>query len=179
MSRSPRVACVKRLGLLSVLSLVACALVACARTANGQAEPPRVVELTLVGDLRLDAGFDEIGSEHIAEVLHSSTLAFLEGEAVSARGDVERTLSDEPSASAAGPSVATRSASPAARPSDAVGRRTPRGVDTRRRWGGGLGYGVSCRGDEGTWHGPRASVYAALFRRGRARGRPRRVPTTT
>jgi hypothetical protein len=121
-----------------------------------------------VRDLRLEAGLDEIGAEHIAEVLHSSTLAFLEGQAESARDELELTLSAEP-ISPSTPAAPTRALAPRAAPhrvaATGVGAEPAGATERARPWGASVGYGVSYRGDEGTWHGPRASLELSVQRR--------------
>jgi hypothetical protein len=113
-------------------------------------------------ELRLESGLDEIGAEHVAEVLNLSTLAFLEGQAESAREELEQRLRAEPAveptrpvppASRAQPVSATVPPPPAAKPAPS------------RAWSGRLGYAASYRGDEGTWHGPSAAFEVTLWRR--------------
>lgn len=113
-------------------------------------------------ELRLESGLDEIGAEHVAEVLNLSTLAFLEGQAESAREELERTLRAEPAAEP------TSSAPPAssAKPSTAVAPTSLRPKPaSERAWSGRIGYAASYRGDEGTWHGPSAAFEVTLGRR--------------
>jgi hypothetical protein len=114
-------------------------------------------------DLRLESGLDEIGAEHVAEVLHLSTQAFLDGQALSAREELERTLQAEP-APTREPPPAARPVGSVTRPVDELAPATRRPA-ARREWGAGVGYGVSYRADEGIWHGPRASLEALLLRR--------------
>ena len=116
-------------------------------------------------ELRLENGLDEIGAEHVAEVLNLSTQAFVEGQAQSAREELEQTLKAEPAAepSAAPPSVAPTAAKPTPAPSpqrDTVSRSEP-----RRSFGARVGYALSYRADEGTWHGPSAALELALWRK--------------
>ena len=117
-------------------------------------------------ELRLDNGLDEIGAEHVAEVLNLSTQAFLEGQAQSAREELEQTLRAEtapPAASApvsvAAP-VAAQTHAPPAAGSDAASHR-----EQRRAWGARVGYALSYRADEGTWHGPSAAFELALWQK--------------
>ena len=116
-------------------------------------------------DLRLESGLDEIGAEHVAEVLHLSTQAFLDGQAQSAREDLERTLEAEAAPEPEPPPlVKPEPPSKPAPPRDGP-PKPPASPPARRDWGAGLGYGVSYRADEGVWHGPRASLGAVLGRR--------------
>ncbi|HEY6079552.1 MAG TPA: hypothetical protein VIW29_12145 [Polyangiaceae bacterium] len=114
-------------------------------------------------ELRLENGLDEIGAEHVAEVLNLSTQAFLEREAQSARELVEETLktevAPEPRAATAAPSVAEPSPAPPP-PRDTASRSEP-----ARSWGARVGYGLSYRANEGTWHGPSAAFELALWRK--------------
>jgi hypothetical protein len=126
----------------------------------------------LVRDLPLPQGLDEMGAERLAEVLHLSAVALLEGHAQSERRDVEQGLREqsgptaarnaatEPSATAASkPSIRTPASSP---PRGAV----PSAVQPRGRSIGRvrpiLGYAASARGDEGVAHGPRIGGYVAF-----------------
>lgn len=115
-------------------------------------------------DLRLESGLDEIGAEHVAEVLHLSTQAFLDGQALSAREELERTLQAEPAPTPEPAPAAARPVGSVSRPVDELASATRRPA-ARREWGVGLGYGVSYRADEGIWHGPRASLEAVLLQR--------------
>ena len=116
-------------------------------------------------ELRLENGLDEIGAEHVAEVLNLSTQAFVEGQAQSAREELEQTLKAE---SAPEPKVSAPRAAPAvtkprpalSAPPDSVPAREP-----RRSFGARIGYALSYRADEGTWHGPSAAFELALWRK--------------
>lgn len=134
-------------------------------------------------DLALPAGLDEVGAENIAQVLHLSTVALLEGQAGNQREEVERALREEPTSAARAEPSAEPSAEPGVEPSAEPGvepaaepstepptspRRAPAERSARRGAGAperaprlgaelGLGYGASLRGDEGLWHGPRVS----------------------
>ncbi len=120
-------------------------------------------------ELRLDGGLDEIGAEHVAEVLNLSTQAFLEGQAESAREELERTLSAEPvpepapepaPAAPPPPSPAVKPGpAPVSQPKPVARRASP------RVWGARVGYAASYRGDEGIWHGPSAAVELLLWRK--------------
>jgi len=116
-------------------------------------------------ELRLENGLDEIGAEHVAEVLNLSTQAFLEREAQSAREVLEQTLKAEPAAEPSAPAAAV--ALPATKASSAPGpaRDTLPRAEPKRSWGARVGYGLSYRGDEGNWHGPSAAFELALWRK--------------
>jgi hypothetical protein len=124
-------------------------------------------------ELRLDNGLDEIGAEHVAEVLNLSTLALLEGQAQSAREELEQTLRAEPAA-APGPPASAAPARAAEKPVPLSAARRPSAADVgagagdrapRRRWSARVGYAASYRADEGTWHGPCAAFELALWRK--------------
>jgi hypothetical protein len=116
-------------------------------------------------DLRLESGLDEIGAEHVAEVLNLSTQAFLDGQAHSEREELERTLNAEP-APAPEPGQPAQP-KPLAKPQPPPDKPQPPPPPGRepRDWGAAIGYGVSYRADEGIWHGPRLSLGATLLRR--------------
>ena len=110
-------------------------------------------------ELRLESGLDEIGAEHVAEVLNLSTQAFLEGQAESEREELEQMLRAEPAAEPPPPA--------APKPSPPVPSASVRAVakprrdsvrDARRAWGARVGYAASYRADEGMWHGPSAAL---------------------
>lgn len=111
-------------------------------------------------ELRLERGLDEIGAEHVAEVLNLSTLAFLEGQAQSAREELEETLRAEPAVEPSAVAPATPAPKPASPKAAAPAARA--GVHP---WSARLGYAASYRADEGTWHGPCAAFELALWRR--------------
>lgn len=116
-------------------------------------------------ELRLENGLDEIGAEHVAEVLNLSTLAFLEGQAQSAREELEQTLRAEPAVepTAVTPAPPPRKAAPpaaSAKPEGASAR-----ASGERPWSARVGYAASYRADEGTWHGPCAAFELALWHR--------------
>ncbi len=116
-------------------------------------------------ELRLDSGLDEIGAEHVAEVLNLSTQAFLEGQAESAREELERTLRAEP---APEPAAALPRPSPPAKPAPATAApRHPADTAGRRGriWGARVGYAASYRADEGIWHGPSVAVELSPWRK--------------
>jgi hypothetical protein len=119
----------------------------------------------LVRDLRLESGLDELGKERIAEVLHLSVLALLDGAEQSPRPDVERALRDDTEARSGSSDGAKQTAETAGaalptseptRPKPALGARVERSSSIRV--GARLGYGVNYRGDEGLWHGPRGTL---------------------
>ena len=125
----------------------------------------------LVRDLHLESGLDEMGAERIAQVLHLSTVALLEGQAASRREEVEQMLRREPSA----PTKPESKAPPLQQEDKArQPRGTPRGRGPTRdpsvgpaagakgRLGGAVGYGASYRSDEGVWHGPRLRALVGL-----------------
>jgi hypothetical protein len=116
-------------------------------------------------ELRLDSGLDEIGAEHVAEVLNLSTLAFLEGQAHSEREELEQKLRAEPAASP----TAVVPAAPSAKPVQAAPRARPavpaKRSRSERAWSARIGYAASYRADEGTWHGPCAAFEVTLWRR--------------
>ena len=124
----------------------------------------------LLRDLALDDGLDEMGAERIAQVLHLSTVALVDGQAASRREEVERMLSQETTApvsrDAVEPAPPAQPAEASAEPPATPG---PERRDDREPMPGsaaaatfaieaGGGYGISARGDEGIWHGPRATL---------------------
>jgi hypothetical protein len=130
----------------------------------------------LVRDLRLEHGLDEIGSERVAEAIHFSVLALLEGGVSSDRADVVRALEGDaatPTAPPKDPSLPPDRARAEPQPqrgdvdtgaraahgganADARSSRRDTSVDI------GLGYAVAFRGDEGWGHGPRATLRVPL-----------------
>jgi hypothetical protein len=121
----------------------------------------------LVRDIRLEHGLDEIGGERVAEAIHYSVLALLEGSASNDRAEVLRALEGDaaegrtpPAKNAVAPApdrgtgpIETR---PPRRDVDVEPRAPHRNVDV------GIGYAVALRGDEGVAHGPRATLRAPL-----------------
>ncbi len=95
-------------------------------------------------------------------MLNLSTQAFLEGQAESAREELERTLRAEPAPEPAPAPVPkpTPPAKPGPAPSVAHPARPP-----ARGWSARIGYAASYRADEGIWHGPSAAVEVALWRK--------------
>jgi hypothetical protein len=102
----------------------------------------------LVRTLLLANGLDEIGAEELAEVLHLSALALLEGELSTSKRELERAI---------GESGATRQERAI---EDELSRKRPAGspVAAESTFDLGVGYGVSFHSDEGVWHGPRAQL---------------------
>ena len=114
-------------------------------------------------ELRLESGLDEIGAEHVAEVLNLSTQAFLEGQAHSEREELEQTLRAEPA-----PAASPKPAPPSPRAAPPAGDELSAGARRRanaRAWSARVGYAVSYRADEGTWHGPSAAFELRLWQR--------------
>jgi len=110
-------------------------------------------------DLELEAGLDELGAERIAQVVHLSTLALLDGQAANRREEIERALVEEPAAQSTATPQSLVAASPGPR-SGAGGSEPAAPPPARARAHGeiALGWGASLRGDEGIWHGPRAAA---------------------
>lgn len=116
---------------------------------------PRDEPRFLLRKLPLANGLDEIGAEHLAEILHLSALALLEGEESSEKAELERALTHENGAQ--GAPVTTldgRSDPDFSRPK----KPGPENPPARASVEFGLGYGVSFHSEEGAWHGPRASA---------------------
>ncbi len=119
----------------------------------------------LVRDLSLEQGLDEMGAERVAQVLHLSTVALLDGQAATRREDVERILRKEPAARPdAEPRAATAQPRPHPKPDVKTEWRQNGEPDRRSSINAELaiGYGVNLRGDEGVWHGPRMGFGARL-----------------
>lgn len=116
-------------------------------------------------ELRLESGLDEIGAEHVAEVLNLSTLAFLEGQAHSAREELEQTLRVEPAAAPPEAPPAAPPPKPAATAAPDPSGAHDNVVSPERVWSARVGYAASYRADEGTWHGPCVAFELALWRR--------------
>jgi len=124
----------------------------------------------LLRDLALEQGLDEMGAERIAQVLYLSTVALVDGQAASGREEVERLLSQETTTA---PSRGLTQPRDAAKPAESPRRQPVTRARARRRdrdpgesstptpaltVQAGVGYGASARGDEGIWHGPRATL---------------------
>jgi hypothetical protein len=97
----------------------------------------------LLRDIALERGLDEVASEELAQAVHLSASALVEGEVMSSREQVEASLRETPAEAAP--------ALPAAQPRDVVQPRRQSVLEL----GGGIGYGAALRGDEGFAHGPR------------------------
>jgi hypothetical protein len=121
----------------------------------------------LVRDIRLEHGLDEIGGERVAEAIHYSVLALLEGSASNDRAEVIRALEGDaaegrtpPAKDVVAPApdrgTGPIEARPPRRDVDVEPRTSHRNVDV------GIGYAVALRGDEGLAHGPRATLRAPL-----------------
>ena len=111
----------------------------------------------LVRDLPLKHGLDEMGAEHIGQVLHLSAVAIVGGQAATLRQDVVQKLQADSDSDAP---VATATV-----PSDTEPKRGIEGSavnDPSQRIEVAIGYGVGFHGDEGVWHGPRASLEGYL-----------------
>jgi len=111
----------------------------------------------LVRDLPLQHGLDEMGAERIGQVLHLSAVAIVDGQAATLRQDVVQKLQADSDSDAP---VATATVS-----SDTEPKRGIEGSavnDPSQRIEVAIGYGVGFHGDEGVWHGPRASLEGYL-----------------
>lgn len=97
----------------------------------------------LLRDLALERGLDEVASEELAQAVHLSASALVEGELMTAREQVEESLREQ--APVPEPVVSTRPLRVAS-----VHRESPAFV-----LHGALGYAVALRGDEGLAQGPR------------------------
>jgi len=139
-------------------------------TTTGPDEQPTY----LLRDLSLEQGLDEMGAERVAQVLCLSTVALVDGQAASRRDEVERMLSEE-ATEPAGPNStehpgSARPATPAPESAatqgpDRAAHREPEPSAARSpavSFEAGVGYGASTRGDEGVWHGPRATLLVRL-----------------
>lgn len=105
----------------------------------------------LVRDIDLENGFDEVGKERLAQVVHTSLLALWEGRAESPRAEIERQLVE----SVAEP--AGQKPKPVSRPAAVPTRTAPAPKDDARRpvaMTAAVGYGANLRGDERWAHGP-------------------------
>jgi hypothetical protein len=115
----------------------------------------------LVRELELPQGLDEMAAEYIAQVLYLSAVAMLDGQAATAPEEVNRVLREELSASKT-PAPRAVPRQPRLPPKPEAGRGPPAAQDRARRRSINaeltLGYGVSLRGEEGVWHGPRIGI---------------------
>jgi hypothetical protein len=120
----------------------------------------------LLRTLSLADGLDEMGAERVAEVLHLSALALLEGEQHSERSELERSLGED---GAVSPSSKQQTKDGSANELSARG-----GHNAAIRPSAsallelGLGYGLSVHLGEGVWHGPRARIALSLGQQWRA-----------
>jgi hypothetical protein len=105
----------------------------------------------LLRDLELERGLDEVAAEELAQSVHLSTLALLDGQLETSREEVEQALKTDQDP--AEPSRAAAPATPAkirkVAPKTALWRLSP-----------ALGYAVDFRADEGIGHGPRLRLRA-------------------
>lgn len=112
----------------------------------------------LLRDVHLHDGFDEIGLERLASVIHSACLALREGVEGAERADAERDLVK------AGLLENAANPPPIVAPPTAPARRelVARRESPRRVWLFGAEYGVRARGGEGLGHGPGALLGVQL-----------------
>ncbi|HET7543814.1 MAG TPA: hypothetical protein VFK05_28275 [Polyangiaceae bacterium] len=137
----------------------------------------------LVREVRLRSGFDELGLERLASVIHSAFVALSQGEEGIEREQAERELgkvgvvagafvpSSAPSPppapappAPAPPAPATPPAAPAQTASPAPDRGASRAVEPRAALLVTAGYGLRLLGPEGVGHGP--SLVAGVQLRG-------------
>ncbi len=122
----------------------------------------------LLREVRLVSGFDELGLERLASVIHAAFVALREGIEGSARPQVERELVEAgllqgstPAAApapVAAPALATPPAEPAARVPVADSNRANLAAPRSRAFVLGAGYGTRLRGAEQLGHGPMLSA---------------------
>jgi hypothetical protein len=112
----------------------------------------------LVRDLPLSHGLDELGAERIGQILHLSTVAIVDGQAQSQRNEVERKLREEANGDGSSNSKSTVSATGQPSPGSPDSPPHFQAEDPQRKFDFGVGYGIGFHGDEGVWHGPRASL---------------------
>lgn len=107
----------------------------------------------LLRDIALERGLDEVAAEELAQAVHLSASALVEGEIMTAREQVEASLREAPTSPVAAPTpavapppvpVAAPAAAPA--PGDAASSLELRAA---------FGYAAALRGEEGFAHGPR------------------------
>lgn len=112
----------------------------------------------LLRDVHLHDGFDEIGLERLASVIHSACLALREGVEGAERADAERDLVKAGllENSAKTPAIVAPPVAPARRE---VGTRRE---SPGRAWLFGAEYGARARGGEGLGHGPGAMLGVQL-----------------
>ena len=120
----------------------------------------------LLRDLSLEAGLDEVGAEELAQAVHLSASALVEGEIASSREQIEASLRESPGEAAASAGDAAGKLAKGAQdtppaPTAASATRPPEEAhDGGVVLHGAVGYAASLRGDEGLAHGPhlRASL---------------------
>jgi hypothetical protein len=120
----------------------------------------------LIRDLELERGLDEVGAEEIAQTVHLSALALLEGQLESSREEVERALSTEPEPPAPPAPTTAPPADPAPEHST-VEPEQRRAVNQSKHAPTvelypAVGYAVEFRADEGMAHGPRGRLQLAF-----------------
>lgn len=110
----------------------------------------------LLRDVPLDGGFDEVGSERVAQVVHSSVTALIDDSAdVVARPEIERELAPPPTATPSAPPPAVRvDTGPAERANP-----TPRASFEPLT---GAFYRAAFAGEEGLAHGPGLALGATV-----------------
>jgi hypothetical protein len=113
----------------------------------------------LLRDVHLHDGFDEIGLERLASVIHSACLALREGVEGGERADAERELVNAGllQESAKLPAAAVATTGPAH-----LDARPARQKSPRIGWLFGAEYGARARGGEGLGHGPGAMLGVQL-----------------
>lgn len=120
----------------------------------------------LLRTLSLSDGLDEMGAERVAEVLHLSALALLEGEQHSERSELERSLGEDGAVSPAKSRQVEEGSANELAPRVGVSAETNASASAPFEFG--LGYGLSVHPGEGVWHGPRARIACSLGQRWRA-----------
>ncbi len=107
----------------------------------------------LLRDIALQRGLDEVAAEELAQAVHLSASALVEGELMTAREQVEESLREAPAAAPGQtepPALAASSRSLAEARPPAPGKD-----DFSPELHAALGYYAALRGDEGFAHGPR------------------------
>jgi hypothetical protein len=131
-------------------------------TPAGKGAEPRF----LLRTLSLSDGLDEMGAERVAEVLHLSALALLEGEQHSERSELERSLGEDGAVSASNKRQAAQGSASELRARVRPNAETNPSTSALLEFG--LGYGLSVHPGEGVWHGPRARIALSLGQEWRA-----------
>lgn len=106
----------------------------------------------LLRDISLERGLDEVAAEELAQTVHLSASALVEGELVTAREQVEESLREAP---APAPPAATPRAAVSPPATVAASAPAPPNGAPMLELHGALGYAAALRGDEGLAHGPR------------------------